>query len=66
MDKKKLGLKIRLARTERNLSQTELAKRIGATQKRISHYETGESIPSLETLLKMAETLEKPVNYFID
>ena len=66
MDKRKLGLKIKLARTERDLNQTELAKKIGATQKSISRYETGDAAPSLETLLKIARALNKPASYFVD
>lgn len=61
-----MGLRIKLARTEQDLNQTELAKKIGATQKSISLYETGDSVPSLKTLLKIAKALKKPASYFID
>ena len=66
MDTKKLGKKIKLSRIELDLNQTELAEKIGATQKSISRYETGVSLPSLATLLKIAKTLKKPASYFLD
>lgn len=66
MDAKKLGKKIKLARIELDLNQSELAEKIGAKQKSISRYENGLSMPSIETLMKVAKVLKKPVNYFLD
>ena len=66
MDKKKLGKKIKLARVEMDLNQTQLAKKIDAKQKSISRYETGASLPSITTLVKIAKILKKPTGYFLD
>lgn len=66
MDAKKLGKKIKLARIELDLTQGQLAQAIGAMQKSISRYETGVSLPSLETLEKIAKVLKKPFGYFLD
>lgn len=66
MDKKKLGKKIKLARIELDLNQTELAVEIEAKQKSISRYETGLSIPSIETLVKIAKALKKHPAYFLE
>jgi len=66
MDAKKLGKKIKIARIELDLTQTGLAKKIGAKQKSISRYETGVSLPSIETLVKIAKVLKKPSGYFLD
>lgn len=66
MDAKKLGKKIKMARIELDLNQTELAEKINAKQKSISRYETGASIPSLPTLSKMAKILKKSISYFVD
>lgn len=66
MDKKKLGKKIKLARVELDLTQTDLAREIEATQKSISRYEAGVSLPSLDTLVKIAKALKKPSSYFLD
>jgi len=66
MDAKKLGKRIRLARVEADLTQTDLANKIRAKQKSISRYETGASVPSVETLVKLAKVLKKPTTYFLD
>ena len=66
MDAKKLGKKIKLARIELDLNQTELAEKINAKQKSISRYETGVSMPSIATLVKIAKVLKRPAGYFLD
>ncbi len=66
MDKKKLGKKIKLARVELDLTQIDLARGIGVTQNNVSRYEAGISLPSLETLVKIAKALKKPTSYFLD
>jgi transcriptional regulator with XRE-family HTH domain len=66
MEIKNLGKRIKLARVENDLTQTQLAKKIHAKQKSISRYETGASLPSLETLVKIANVLQKPSEYFLD
>ena len=66
MGRKRLGKKIRLARVELDLTQTQLAQKINTQQKSISHYETGASLPSLKTLVKIAKVLKKPAGYFLD
>ncbi len=66
MDAKKLGKKIKLARVELDMTQADLAEVTGIMQKSISRYETGLSLPSLETLEKIAKKLKKSFGYFLD
>ena len=66
MDAKKLGKKIKIARIELDLNQTQLADKIKAKQKSISRYETGVSLPSLETLVRIAKVLKRPAGYFLE
>ena len=66
MDAKKLGKKIKIARIELDLNQTELADKIKAKQKSISRYETGLSMPSIATLIKVAKVLKKSASYFLE
>ena len=66
MDAKKLGKRIKLARIELDMTQEDLADAIKAKQKSISRYETGVSLPTLETLEKMSKVLKKPFGYFLD
>jgi len=66
MDTKKLGKKIKLGRVELDLTQTQLAQKINSKQKSISRYETGASLPSIKTLVKIAKILKKSAGYFLD
>lgn len=66
MDVKRLRKKIKLARVERDLTQVELARKIDGLQKTISLYETGQAVPTLEALLKIAKVLKKPPAHFLD
>ena len=66
MDAKKLGKKIKVTRVELDLNQSQLAEKVGAKQKSISRYENGLSVPTIETLVKIAKVLRKPAGYFID
>ncbi len=66
MDAKKLGKKIKMARVELDLTQTELAEKINAKQKSISRYEFGVTLPSIETLVKIAKMLKKSAGYFLE
>jgi len=63
---RKFGKNIKLARIELDLTQTQLAQRINSKQKSISRYETGASLPSIKTLVKIAKVLKKPAGYFLD
>jgi len=63
---RKSGKKIKLARIELDLTQTQLAQKVNAKQKSISRYETGASLPSIKTLVKIAKVLKKPAGYFLD
>lgn len=49
---------IRLGRAKKNISQTELAKRLGIAASAISYWESGEKIPSGDSLLKLIEELD--------
>ena len=66
MDRKVLGKKIKMARVELDMTQTDLANKIKNKQKSVSRYENGASVPSLETMAKIAKVLKKSVDYFIE
>jgi len=66
MDLNKLRPETKLVRRALNLTQTQLAEKINAKQKSISRYETGASLPSIRTLVKIAKVLKKPAGYFLE
>ncbi len=49
------------ARQEQHVTQEELAKRVGTQKSNISRFESGNYNPSLDFLIKIAESLGKNV-----
>jgi transcriptional regulator with XRE-family HTH domain len=60
-----LGERLRNLRTSQNITQTDLAKRIGVTNALISAIEKGERSPSLETLIKLASQFKVSTDYIL-
>ncbi len=57
-----LGNRLRVARAERELSQEQLADRVGVTRQTISAIETGLYCPSALLAFLLAKSLEKRVD----
>jgi transcriptional regulator with XRE-family HTH domain len=51
------AMKIKALRKKSSLTQADLAARIGLSRAAISQFEAGDSKPSVETLVKLAEAL---------
>ena len=60
-----IARRIRERRLELNLTQQELADRLGVTRGNITQFEMGRNKIKHNTLSKLAEILEKPVAYFM-
>ncbi|ODA09268.1 hypothetical protein A7312_26580 [Paenibacillus polymyxa] len=50
-------------RKKLNLTQRELAKKAGITQAQVARLETSYSVPSLETIMKVALALELRIGF---
>ncbi len=61
-----IGKKIREAREDLGISQKDLGISLGLSDKAISAYEAGRTVPPLETLVRIADELNKPLDFFID
>lgn len=53
-----LGQRIYNLRTERNLSQTDLAEHLGVSRQSVSKWETDTSVPDLDKLVKLCDLFE--------
>jgi len=60
------GTRLRFARHQANLTQDELARKIGCSPALINHYEVGRKKPRLKNLKLLAETLDRPQDFFLD
>jgi|SRR6266850_1916232 len=58
----KLAENLRKLRETRNLTQAQLGKRAGMAAASVSHFETGQRAPSLDSLVKLADALEVSVD----
>src|SRR5260370_29487360 len=56
-----IGERLRALREEKKLSQGDIEKRTGLLRGYISRVENGHTVPSIETLEKMARSLEVPM-----
>lgn len=57
MDWKEIGAKIKAAREKKNLTQAQLAEKIGVSNVFISQLESGAKRASADNLAKLARTL---------
>lgn len=61
-----VGKKIRVQRTMRKMSQTELGNRIGVTFQQVQKYERGSNRVSASKLVEIARALDVDVRLFFD
>lgn len=59
-----IGVTIREFRLQRGMSQGDIEKRTGLLRCYLSRVENGHTVPSLETLQKIAGALELPLSQF--
>lgn len=57
--------RLKTLRAEAGWSQAELAERIGSDGRQVSRYENGRITPSLEALVRIAETFNVTVDYLV-
>ena len=58
-----IGERITTLRKEKDISQTELAKRLNVSRQAVSKWEQGTSTPDTERLIQLAEILDTEVEY---
>jgi transcriptional regulator with XRE-family HTH domain len=63
---KLVGQNIRIFRTAKGISQTELGNAVGVTVQQIQKYENGANRVGSSRLFKIAEFLEVPIGRFFD
>lgn len=61
-----IGERIKRARESKGLSQKILGVKLGLSDKAISSYESGRTVPPIETMFKIAKELDRPISYFLE
>ena len=59
-----IGITIRSFRLQRGMSQGDIEKRTGLLRCYLSRVENGHTVPSLDTLQKIAGAMEMPLSHF--
>jgi transcriptional regulator with XRE-family HTH domain len=63
----KIGTTIRTQRLQKGLSQGDIEKKTGLLRCYLSRVENGHTVPSLDTLSKIAQALDLPIaQFFVD
>jgi transcriptional regulator with XRE-family HTH domain len=60
----KIGTSIRAFRLQKGLSQGDIEKKTGLLRCYLSRVENGHTVPSLDTLSKIARALDLPITHF--
>ena len=63
-DKEFIGKTLQEIRKRAKMTQSELAERVGISDKHLSKIETGKNLPSLNNFLKMAEVMKFSLDEF--
>ncbi|MBQ8954083.1 MAG: helix-turn-helix transcriptional regulator [Clostridia bacterium] len=65
MDKQEFGQRIAKLRTNRALSQQQLAQMLGVKRSVISYYESGDRLPSFDVLIMMSRVFSVSTDYLL-
>ena len=60
------GEKLKMLRTGQNLTQQQLATRLGVAKSVVSYYESGDRFPSYDVLIKIAHIFNVSTDYLLD
>ena len=60
------GQKLKRLRQGQNLTQQQLADRLGVAKSIVSYYESGDRCPSYDVLIKIARTFHVTTDYLLD
>lgn len=66
MDQEKVGSFLRTLRNEKSITQSELAERLGVSNRSISRWENGATMPDFDLLIELAKYYDVEVGEILD
>ncbi|MBQ7833651.1 MAG: helix-turn-helix transcriptional regulator [Lachnospiraceae bacterium] len=66
MDQQKIGAHLRQLRLQKNLTQEQLAEQFHTTNRSVSRWETGKSLPDISLLIELADFYEVDIREILD
>lgn len=65
LDKQLFARRLKMGRTEKGLTQEDLAAQIGMNVQTLQSYETCKRVPNIETVCTIADLYGWPIDYLI-
>ena len=66
MDQRKIGEFLKRLRSEKELTQEQLAEKIGVSNRTVSRWETGNNLPDISVLIQLSEFYDIDIREIID
>lgn len=66
MDQKKIGLFLKALRSEKAVTQAELAERLGVSNRSVSRWENGTTMPDFDLILELAKYYDVEVSEILN
>ena len=66
MDQVKIGGFLKTLRSEKGLTQEQLAEQVGVTRRSVSRWETGSNLPDLDVLMELADYYQVELRELLD
>lgn len=63
--RQEIGKRLRLIREKKGITQAELGEKLGIQFQHVSKYERGETVPTWENLIKLAELYDVNINWLL-
>ena len=66
MDQKKIGLFLKMLRNEKGLTQEQLAEKLNVSNRSVSRWETGSTLPDISLIIELADYYEVDIKEFVE
>ena len=66
MDQVKIGSFLKTLRTEKGITQEQLAEKVNVSRRSVSRWETGSNLPDLDVLMELADYYEVELRELLD
>lgn len=66
MDQRKIGVFLKTLRKEKNITQEQLAEKMGVSNRSVSRWETGANLPDLDILMQLADYYSVELREILD
>ena len=66
MDQKKIGLFLKILRNEKGLTQEQLAEKLNVSNRSVSRWETGSTLPDISLIIELADYYEVDIKELVE